>query len=76
MSERTLRRRLAEEGTSLRALVDEVRATLAAEFLRSGSLTVAEIAHRLGYVEQSSFSQAFKRWHGVSPRAYAARSAG
>ncbi len=72
MSERTLRRRLTEEGTSLRALVEEVRSAFAAEFLRSGSLTVAEISDRLGYVEPSSFSQAFRRWHGVSPRAFAA----
>jgi len=74
-SERTLRRRLAAEGTSLRALVDEVRAALAAEFLESGSLTVAEIASRLGYLEVSSFSQAFRRWHGVSAREYRGRVA-
>lgn len=72
VSERTLRRRLADENTSVRTLVDEVRATLAAEFLSSGSLTIAEIAERLGYVEVSSFSQAFRRWHGVSARQYVA----
>ncbi|KAA1426615.1 AraC family transcriptional regulator [Nocardioides antri] len=72
LSERTLRRRLSEEDTSVRTLVDEVRATLAAEFLASGSLTVAEIADRLGYAEMSSFSQAFRRWHGVSARQFVA----
>ena len=71
LSARTLRRRLAAEDTSVRALVDEVRAGLAAEFLLSGSLTVAEIAERLGYLEVSSFSQAFRRWHGVSARTFA-----
>lgn len=75
LSERTLRRRLAAEDTSVRTLVDEVRATLAAEFLTSGSLTVAEIADRLGYAEMSSFSQAFRRWHGVSARQFAAAHA-
>jgi len=70
VSERTLRRRLADEDTSVRTLVDEVRATLAAELLASGSLTIAEIAERLGYVEVSSFSQAFRRWHGVSARQF------
>ncbi len=75
MSERTLRRRLAVEGTSVRTLVDEVRATLAAEFLASGSLSIAEIAERLGYAELSSFSQAFRRWHGVSARTYAGERA-
>lgn len=73
LSERTLRRRLAAEDTSVRTLVDEVRAALAAEFLTSRSLTVAEIADRLGYVEVSSFSQAFRRWHGVSARAFLAQ---
>lgn len=59
MSDRTLRHRLAAEGTSFRALLDEVRERLAEEMLVSG-LTVAEIAERLGYVEVSSFSQAFQ----------------
>lgn len=71
MSDRTLRHRLAAEGTSFRALLDEVRERLAEEMLLSG-LTVAEIAERLGYVEVSSFSQAFRRWKGVGPRAYRA----
>jgi AraC-like DNA-binding protein len=70
MSPRTLRRRLADEDTNLRQLVDEVRAALAAELVTGGRLTVAEIARRLGYVEVSSFSQAFRRWYGVSPRAF------
>ena len=73
LSERTLRRRLAAEGTSVRKLVDEVRAALAAEFLISGSLTVAQIADQLGYLEVSSFSQAFRRWHGVSARTFLAQ---
>ncbi|KAA1422010.1 AraC family transcriptional regulator [Nocardioides humilatus] len=75
LSERTLRRRLAAEETSVRILTDEVRAGLAAELLVSRSLTVAEIADRLGYVEVSSFSQAFRRWHGVSARTYLAEHA-
>lgn len=72
LGERTLRRRLAAEETSVRILTDEVRAGLATELLVSGSLTVAEISHRLGYVEVSSFSQAFRRWHGMSARSYLA----
>lgn len=70
MSPRTLRRRLADEDTNLRQLIDEVRATLAAELVAGGRLTVSEVARRLGYVEASSFSQAFRRWYGVSPRAF------
>lgn len=70
MSARTLRTRLAAEGTSFRVLLEEVRQRLAEEMLIAGRLTVAETAERLGYVELSSFSQAFRRWHGVGPRAY------
>jgi AraC-like DNA-binding protein len=70
MSPRTLRRHLANEGTTLRQLIDEVRAALAAELVTGGRLTVAEISRRLGYVEVSSFSQAFRRWYGVSPRGF------
>ena len=64
MSERTLRRRLADEGVSVRALLDEIREQLAEELLISGGLTVGQVAERLGYVEISSFSQAFRRWKG------------
>lgn len=70
LSERTLRHQLAREGTSYRALLDEIRERLAEELLVAQGLPVAEIAHRLGYVEVSSFSQAFRRWKGMSPRAF------
>jgi AraC-like DNA-binding protein len=70
MSERTLRRRLREEGTSFRALADEVREALAEELLRTGSLSVEQVARRLGYAETASFTHAFTRWKGVSPRAF------
>ena len=73
MSDRTLRRRLASEGVSFRALLDEIREQLAEELLVTGGLSVAEVAERLGYVEVSSFSQAFRRWKGVGPRAYRAQ---
>lgn len=73
MSDRTLRRRLAEEGVSFRGLLDEIREQIAEELLVTGGLSVAEVAERLGYVEVSSLSQAFRRWKGVGPRAYRAR---
>ena len=73
MSDRTLRRRLADEGVSFRGLLDEIREQLAEELLVTGGLSVAEVAERLGYVEVSSFSQAFRRWTGVGPRAFRSR---
>jgi AraC-like DNA-binding protein len=73
MSDRTLRRRLADEGVSFRGLLDEIREQLAEELLVTGGLSVAEVAERLGYVEVSSFSQAFRRWKGVGPREFRSR---
>jgi AraC-like DNA-binding protein len=75
MSARTLFRRLAEEGTSFRALVEEVRATLADELLCTAGMTTDQVAQRLGYADPASFIRAFKRWNGVTPQAYRARSA-
>ncbi|MCW2608030.1 MAG: putative transcriptional regulator [Frankiales bacterium] len=71
LSERTLRRRLAEEGTSFRALVDEVRQALAEELLATRLVGVEEVARRLGYAEAASFTHAFTRWKGVPPGAWA-----
>src|SRR5882757_4907437 len=73
MSERTLRRKLADEGVSFRGLLEEIREQLAEELLVTGGLSVAEVAERLGYLEVSSFSQAFRRWKGVGPRDYRSR---
>jgi len=70
---RTLRRRLAEEGTSFRALLNEARSAVAVDLLRNVGLTVDEVSTRLGYSEVSTFSHAFKRWYGVAPSAYTRR---
>lgn len=70
-SERTLRRRLAAEGTTYQVLLDEVRAALATELLGSGRLGVEDVALRLGYAEASSLIHAFRRWHGTTPAAFA-----
>lgn len=67
---RTLHRKLQDEGTRFRALVDEVRETLAEALLRTRSLPIEAIAERLGYAETSSFVHAFKRWKGVPPSRY------
>ncbi|MFV3014540.1 AraC family transcriptional regulator [Pseudomonas sp. Y39-6] len=69
-SERTFKRRLSEEGTSFRSLLMEVRYAMAKELLESHSLSMRDIAERLGFSDASSFSQAFKRWHGCAPQRY------
>lgn len=67
MSSRTLHRRLVAEGTSYRALVDEVRYRLAADHLTAGRARVDEIAFMLGYTDPANFRRAFRRWSGRPP---------
>lgn len=70
MSERSLRRALAEEETSYRELVDELRKTAALDLLRAKK-SVTDVAFVLGFSETSAFSRAFRRWHGTSARSFA-----
>lgn len=73
VSERTLVRKLGSRGASYRRLRDGHRRRRAAELLEDRSLSVADIAERLGYDEPTNFARACRRWFGVSPRAYRAR---
>lgn len=65
LTSRTLRRRLELEGTSFRALIDEVRQALAEELLSTAHLKVDAVAARLGYSEAASFLHARKRWRSA-----------
>lgn len=70
-SERTLKRRLHQEGTSYREILAGARRALAEDLIRTRQLTLTEVADRLGFSELSSFSQSFKRWSGVAPQTFA-----
>ena len=63
MSNRTLQRKLKEEGTSFKAVLTKVQSKMAQTYLRNGVRT-DEIAYLVGYTENSSFMRAFKRWTG------------
>ncbi|WP_111861177.1 AraC family transcriptional regulator [Acinetobacter sp. CFCC 10889] len=67
MSDRTLKRQLAAEGTSFSTLVDEVRYRHATSLLSRTDYTLEQIADELGYSDVANFSRAFKRWSGRSP---------
>lgn len=67
VSERTLHRRLATEGTSFRTLCDQVRLTLAEDMLARSDLSLAQIASTLGYGHPASFTRAYRRWTGRRP---------
>jgi AraC-like DNA-binding protein len=72
MEERTLRRHLAAEGTSFSELVDEVHEMLATQLLTIPSMTVEDVARRLGYADGPTFTHAFKRWTGMAPSVWRA----
>lgn len=70
LTPRTFHRRLVDEGTSYRELLDSVRHGLAVQQLRSGRFSLTEIAYRLGYTDLANFRRAFKRWESVPPSEY------
>lgn len=70
LTERSLRRRLQEQGTSFKEVLDGVRKELAQLLLEDESFSLIDIAFLLGFSEQSAFSRAFKRWLGVTPSQY------
>lgn len=70
MSERTLERRLADEGTTFKALLDDVRRRLALEYLGNDRIELGEIAFLLGFSQPPAFHRAFKRWTGKTPLEY------
>lgn len=67
VSERTLQRRLREEGVTFAGLEDAVRRERAFQFLRDGVLPHFEIAFLLGFSDPSAFARAFRRWSGTTP---------
>lgn len=70
VSEATMRRRLAEEGTTFRALRDAVYDELAIGWIERGDISIAEIAARLGFSDAFAFRRFFARLHGCSPSAF------
>lgn len=70
LHERTLQRRLAEQGTYFEDIVDRLRQERAHTLLRDTALPLAEIASVLGYSEQSSLNRSCTRWFGQSPNTY------
>jgi AraC-like DNA-binding protein len=67
MTTRTLRRKLREENTSFRELVDELRMQVAIKYLRDTDLTVEDIAFSLGFSEAANFRHAFRQWTKKTP---------
>ena len=63
----TLRRKLAEEGTQFRVILNETRRDLAMTYIRDTELAFGEIAYLLGFASAEAFQRAFKRWSELTP---------
>ena len=68
MSERSLQRRLREDGYTFAALADAVREATARLYLDQPDMALSEIAYLLGFADQPAFNRAFKRWTGCTPK--------
>lgn len=67
VTDRTLRRRLSEEGTNFRQVYTDARLTLAHELLQTARLSVEAVSWRVGYSEPASFVRAFSKRFGATP---------
>lgn len=67
LTERTLRRRLTEEGTSFREILTDARLSIAHELLVTARLDVSTVGWRTGYSDPSSFVRAFSKKYGHPP---------
>ena len=75
LDQRTLRRKLTDEGTSYRQLISQAR-RIRAEQMLAGNEPIELIASQLGYAETASFTHAFTRWTGMPPSHFRARLRG
>lgn len=66
----TIKRKLQEEDSSYRSLLDQVREELASHYLRSSELSVEQIATTVGFSNTAAFTRAFKRWTEQTPQQY------
>ena len=70
MSTRSLRRKLAEEGTSYKAVLDQALGAAATLMLKDTRRSIQETAHAMGFSDPTAFHRAFKRWTGMTPKQY------
>jgi AraC-like DNA-binding protein len=70
VSARTLQRELASEGTSFRAILEEVRREISLKYLRDKKVSIAEVSFLLGFSEPSAFHRSFRRWFGKTPQSF------
>jgi len=69
-SQRSLQRKLQQEGTSFKSILTDLRLELAKKYIKNSNLSLMDVAFMLGFSEYSSFSRAFKNWTGMNPSNY------
>ena len=74
VSLRSLQRKLSNEDTNYKTLLESTRRELALHYIRETHRSLGEITYLLGFSEPSNFTRAFKRWTGVSPIEYRANN--
>ncbi len=74
VSQRSLQRKLQNEGTTFKLVLNDLRTSLAKKYMLDSNMRLIEVAFMLGYSEYSTFSRAFKRWTGLSPRDFRKQS--
>ena len=67
MSERTLHRRLTEQGQTFQSIANHAQREAAESLLANGDSSLAEVAFLTGFSDQSAFTRAFKGWTGQTP---------
>lgn len=72
MSERSLQRKLTDQGLTFQSLLSATRHQLALEYLADPALAIVEVAYMLGYEDQNSFFRAFRLWEEQTPSAWRA----
>jgi AraC-like DNA-binding protein len=75
VSARTLQRKLGDSGITFKEILDETRHALALAYLSAPQYSVNEITYLLGFSCGSSFTRAFRRWTGLAPSDWRARTA-
>lgn len=75
MSMRSMQRKLSQQGTSFKSIVEDVRKELAITYLKDNGRSIGEITFLLGFSEPSNFSRSFKKWTGMTPHYFQTESA-
>lgn len=70
ISKRTLQRRLNQKKLCFAELRDQVRFHFAVDYLLESKISIDAISSTLDFSDRTSFTNAFKRWSGLSPSVF------